>query len=61
MAFILCTTAIFIQIFPGWLRAFSNTLGYTAAKFAGVDKLCKQIFVDSSNVSEIQIEKLLKI
>tara|TARA_X000000950_G_scaffold289533_1_gene415000 strand:- start:33793 stop:34665 length:873 start_codon:yes stop_codon:yes gene_type:complete len=48
---ILCTTAIFIQIFPGWLRAFSNTLGYTAAKFAGADKLCKQIFVDSSNVS----------
>lgn len=48
---ILCTTAIFIKIFPGWLRAFSNTLGYTAAKFAGVDKLCKQIFIDNSNIS----------
>ena len=41
---ILCTTMVFINIFPGWLRPFSNTLGYTAAKFAGIDNLCKQIF-----------------
>ena len=41
---ILCTTMVFINIFPGWLRPFSNTLGYTAAKFAGIDKLCKEIF-----------------
>jgi hypothetical protein len=36
---------IFLFIFPGWLRAFSNTFGLKAAQMFGVDEVIGQIMI----------------
>ena len=36
---------IFLFIFPGWLRAFSNTFGLKAAQMFGVDDVINQIMI----------------
>ena len=36
---------IFLFIFPGWLRAFSNTFGLKAAQMFGVDDIIGQIMI----------------
>lgn len=58
---ILCTTVGLLEIFPGWLRPFSNTLGYSAAKFAGIDELVKKIFKkgeENTNTDKLVVENL---
>jgi len=42
---------VLLHSFPGWLRPFSNTIGYSAAKFSGVEELCKKIFITSNQLT----------
>ena len=47
---------LMIAVFPGWLIPFSNTFGYLAAKWSGVDKLFKEILVPKFNGNTINDE-----
>ena len=47
---------LMIAVFPGWLIPFSNTFGYLAAKWSGVDKLFKEILVPKFNGNTIDDE-----
>ena len=42
---------IMLDMFPGWKRPFSNTIGYGVALLGGISSVVKQIFKDPQNVS----------
>lgn len=58
---------IILKIYPGWLSPFSNTIGYSIAKLAGVGTLLNNILVTSENdetkkiISNIYNDKSLLI
>ena len=68
LLFIFCVAAMIIEFYPGWLRAFSNTFGLSAAKMFGMGKAIKDTFSearkqyilnnakDASSNSENQLE-----
>ena len=39
------TFSIFLVVFPGWLRVFSNTFGLKAAQMFGIDDVINQILI----------------
>ena len=51
--FIFGSLMALLNAFPGWVRAFSNTLGYSAAKFANVDKVTQSIFKTSNEFDTV--------
>ena len=46
------TLQIILLLIPGWLRPFSNTFGYIAARLLGPEEVIKKIFLDPSSNSE---------
>jgi len=42
---------MFLYIFPGWYRPFSNTFGYLVVKLMGLSDLMKDIVVDPAKVA----------
>ena len=46
------TLQIILLLIPGWLRPFSNTFGYIAARLLGPEDVIKKIFQDPSSNSE---------
>jgi hypothetical protein len=47
--------AICLIVFPGWLRAFSNTFGIKAAQMFGIDEVIDKLF-DSKNKAELALK-----
>ena len=43
---------IMLNIFPGWLVPFSNTIGYGIAKLAGLGELSADLFIKPSDYTE---------
>ena len=45
------TINILLNVFPGWLVPFSNTIGYGIAKLSGLEDLLAKLFAKKSNGS----------
>ena len=46
--FIFLVTTLLIEVFPGWLRVFTNSFGMGAAYMFGIRKIIKDIFTESN-------------
>lgn len=44
------TFALFLIVFPGWLRIFSNTFGVKAAQMYGIDDTLDSIFTEDEKI-----------
>tara|TARA_B100000123_G_C25736544_1_gene431764 strand:- start:1151 stop:1933 length:783 start_codon:yes stop_codon:yes gene_type:complete len=55
--FIFMVVALFLEIFPGWLRVFTNTFGIGAAYMFGIKNIIKDIFTESNRQYLIQNNK----
>lgn len=54
MIFIFAVTCMLIEVFPGWLRVFSNTFGMSIANMFGMKKIVSDIFTESRKQYIIQ-------
>ena len=64
--FVFCSIVCFVNIFPGWLRPFSNTFGYGVALMMGVKKKFDTLLNDgergaSSILTQIRQDKSMII
>ena len=46
------TIFFLLELFPGWVRPFSNTIGYLIVKFLGVESVFKKYLKHASDYSE---------
>ena len=50
---------ILLFIFPGWLRPFSNTIGYLFVKFTGGEEIIDKLFEKPNSNGEDKINSIL--
>ena len=48
LVFIFAVVALILELFPGWIRVFSNTFGISAAYMFGLKHILKDIFSESN-------------
>ena len=58
IVFIFVLTTLLIEVFPGWLRVFTNSFGMGAAYMFGIRKILKDIFTESNKQHIIKNKNL---